>query len=54
MEGIIDLHHEIMFYLVIIVTFVLWMLLRIITLFNDKSMPKVHSKVTHHVLLECI
>jgi cytochrome c oxidase subunit 2 len=52
MEGIIDLHHEIMFYLVVIITFVLWMLVRIVILFNSKVMPKPYSSVTHHTNLE--
>ena len=37
MSGVIDLHHEIMFFLVIIVTFVLWMLVRIVILFKNQS-----------------
>jgi cytochrome c oxidase subunit 2 len=37
MSGVIDLHHEIMFFLVIIVTFVLWMLVRTVILFKTQS-----------------
>ena len=34
MEGIINFHHDLMYFLIIISTFVLWMLLRTIYLFN--------------------
>ena len=35
MEGIIDLHHEIMFYIILIVTFVFWMLVRVVMIFKE-------------------
>jgi cytochrome c oxidase subunit 1 len=51
MEGIIDLHHEVMFYIIIIIVFVLWMLIRIVMLFAEKeSLP--YSRLTHHDGLE--
>lgn len=52
-EGIIELHHDIMFFLVITVIFVLWMLIRIIWLF-DKDKNPIPSNVTHNVNLEII
>jgi cytochrome c oxidase subunit 2 len=52
MEGVIDLHHEIMFYIVVIIIFVLWMLVRIIMLFNSKDLALPYSNITHHVELE--
>jgi len=54
MDGIIDLHHEIMFYVILISIFVLWMILRIAYLFNSDSHPKVSSNLTRHVGLEII
>jgi len=54
MEGIIDLHHDIMFFLVLIIIFILWMLVRIIQRFSDKSNKKLPSTVTHHTTLEII
>lgn len=53
MEGIIELHHQVMFFLVMVVVFVLWMLSRIIILFNRHVNP-IPSNVTHNVLLEVI
>lgn len=62
MEGIIDLHHDAMFYVVLIITFVFYMLFMIIRLFTvwlpagrrqDYEQFKL-SKVTHHTLLEII
>jgi len=52
MDGIIDLHHEIMFYVIMISIFVLWMILRIASLFNSNIRPKVSSNLTRHVGLE--
>ena len=63
MEGIIDLHHDAMFYVVLIVTFVFWMLFVIVDLFTLPDMPPrgrvVHkgyllSKVTHNTPLEVV
>lgn len=55
MEGVIDLHHEIMFYLIIVVVFVFWMILRIVDLFEHEDwevgrQPDINA--THHVGLE--
>jgi hypothetical protein len=50
MEGVIDLHHEVMFYIIIIV-FVLWLLIRIVMLFaGNGSLP--YSRLTHHDKVE--
>jgi cytochrome c oxidase subunit 1 len=53
MEGIVELHHDIMYFLILVVIFVLWMLCRIILLFDNKINP-IPSKVTHNVQLEII
>lgn len=53
MEGIIDLHHEVFFFLVIILIAVTWVLFRIIWLFNSKKNPKP-IKFTHNTLLEVV
>jgi cytochrome c oxidase subunit 2 len=37
MEGIIDLHHEIMFYIILIVTLVFWLLVRTVILYKTDS-----------------
>jgi cytochrome c oxidase subunit 2 len=59
MEGIIDLHNDIMFYLVLISTFVLWMMVRIVMLFavreNDAAdATREVDPITHHTLLEVV
>jgi len=55
MEGIIDLHHDIMFFLVFISIFVLYMLLFAIIFFGEKrDSVRNTSTVTHHTLLEII
>jgi cytochrome c oxidase subunit II len=68
MEGIIDLHHDIMFFLIVISLFVSWMLIVIITNFNSKntkyfisgspgefaSYNNLPSKVIHNTRLEIV
>lgn len=53
MEGIIDLHHEIFFYLIVIFSLVSWILMRVLFSFNIKNNPKP-SKFTHNTLLEVV
>lgn len=53
MEGIINLHHDLMFFLVIIAVFVLWVLLRTVYLF-DRSRGHEPSKVVHGTVLEIV
>ena len=54
MEGIIDLHHDIMFFLVLIIVFILWMLARIVYYFGEHRNTKLPSTVFHHTTLEII
>lgn len=55
MEGIIDLHHDIMFFLIIIITVVLWLLSRIIWFFsNGKEAKNQLLQTTYHTNLEII
>jgi len=56
MERIIDLHHEIFFYLIILSIFVLWFLIRINFLFKYEItlVPVRPSRVTHNTKLEIL
>jgi hypothetical protein len=55
MEGIIDLHHDIMFYLVFISIFVLYLLVAVVVLFSEKENDtRDTSAVSHHTVLEVI
>jgi hypothetical protein len=48
MEGIVDLHHDVMFFLVIICIFVLYLLIRVAVLFRPSKnnfVKIVHGKV---------
>jgi len=60
MQGIIDLHHDIMFFLVFIIVFVMWMLGSIIVYFNEKTVQSwagnsyQASRVYHNAPLEII
>ena len=54
MEKIIDLHHDVQFFLIIIVIAVLWFLLRTIWLFNEANTETVRFSFEHHTSLELI
>lgn len=54
MEKIIDLHHDIQFFLIIIIVGVLWMLLRAIWLFNETNTRTTRYSFAHHTCLELI
>ena len=51
MQGIIDLHHDIMFFMVLILIFVMWMMGRCLQHFNEFSSP-VADDVTHGTVIE--
>jgi len=53
MEGVIELHHDIMYFLIVIIIFVSWMLIRIIQLFNQ-DLHAVPANITHNIELEII
>lgn len=54
MEKIVDLHHDVMFFLVVIVTFVTWMLGRTIYLYRRENTTTRRVSFTHHTRLEQI
>ena len=51
MQGIIDLHHDIMFFMVVILVFVLWMITRTLYHFHYKKNP-IPEKVIHGTAIE--
>lgn len=53
MEGIINLHHDLIFFLIIILIFITWLLVRALYLFNAKNNP-VPSNLTHGTLIELV
>jgi cytochrome c oxidase subunit 2 len=52
MEGIVDLHHDVMFFLVIICIFVLYLLLRVAVLFRQEKNNFI--KIVHGKVIEII
>ena len=55
MENIIDLHHDIVFFLVVIFTFVSWMLFRIILFFRTENFfVKRSLYLTHNTFIEIV
>lgn len=53
-EAIIKLHDHIMFYLIIVVTLVLWMLIAIVYKFNENKNKFSHKYMTHGTALEIV
>jgi cytochrome c oxidase subunit 2 len=53
MEGIVDLHHDICFFLITILILVLWLGARIVYSFHHTRMP-VPERFNHHTNLELI
>nr|YP_007890686.1 cytochrome c oxidase subunit II [Jakoba libera]AGH24180.1 cytochrome c oxidase subunit 2 [Jakoba libera] len=53
MEGIVDLHHDLMFFLVVIVVFVTWLLARVVIQFRSSVNP-VPSTTNHGTTIEII
>jgi cytochrome c oxidase subunit 2 len=55
MENIIDLHHDIVFFLIVIIVFTSWMMFRIIYLFNNTNTETERSLfLTHNTFIEII
>ena len=52
MEGIVDLHHDIMFFLTIICIFVLYLLVRVVIPFNKKE--NNFEKIVHGKVIEIV
>nr|YP_004927691.1 cytochrome c oxidase subunit 2 [Treubia lacunosa]AEH99738.1 cytochrome c oxidase subunit 2 [Treubia lacunosa]QIA60217.1 cytochrome c oxidase subunit 2 [Treubia lacunosa] len=53
MQGIIDLHHDIFFFLTVILIFVLWMLVRALWHFHCKRNP-IPERIVHGTTIEII
>nr|YP_010881094.1 cytochrome c oxidase subunit 2 [Moerckia flotoviana]QDE10612.1 cytochrome c oxidase subunit 2 [Pallavicinia lyellii]WIA66596.1 cytochrome c oxidase subunit 2 [Moerckia flotoviana] len=53
MQGIIDLHHDIFFFLIVISIFVLWMLVRALWHFHYKRNP-IPERIVHGTTIEII
>nr|BDC46345.1 cytochrome c oxidase subunit 2 [Gnetum hainanense] len=51
MQGIIDLHHDIFFFLILILVFVLWMLVRALWNFHYRRNP---IRIVHGTIIEII
>jgi len=54
MEAIIDLHHDVMFFLIVIGIFVLGMIFTIVRYFGVSNSSTVRSNFTHHQIWETI
>nr|YP_665704.1 cytochrome c oxidase subunit 2 [Mesostigma viride]AAL36743.1 cytochrome c oxidase subunit 2 [Mesostigma viride] len=54
MQGIIDLHHDIFFFLTAVTFFVIWMLARILFHFNEKKNPIPNYYLVHGSTLEIV
>lgn len=52
MEKIVDLHHDIMFFLVVIIVFVSYIMYAIIKYFGLQNRSSLRVSFSHHTLLE--
>jgi cytochrome c oxidase subunit 2 len=53
-EGIVDLHDQIVFYLIVILLGVSWMLTSVVRKFNSNKSAIVHKYYNHGTLIELI
>src|SRR3546814_70606 len=53
MEGIINFHNHLMFFMVFIAMFVFWMLSKILTSYTS-DVNKISEKFTHSTILEIV
>jgi len=54
MEGIVDLHHDIMFFLFIICIFVLYLLVRTVVMFRARAGHNMFNKIVHGKVIEIV
>lgn len=54
MEHMLELHHDIMWYVVLIVTFVLWVLICIVRLFSWSNKRTRRFSFQHHTIIEIV
>jgi cytochrome c oxidase subunit 2 len=54
MQGIIDLHHDILFFLITILTVVVWVGYRILYWFSFQKQELAPERINHHTRLELI
>jgi len=54
MEKIVDLHHDLMFFIIVIVVFVSWMLARLLHFYQVENTATPRVAFAHHTLLEKI
>ncbi len=54
MDKIIDLHNDIMVFLILILTFVLWILVKIVVHFNENNTATLRYSFEHHTNIERI
>ena len=54
MEKIVDLHHDVMFFLIAVVCFVSWILVRTIYFYREENRDTPRVSFTHHTRLEQI
>lgn len=54
MQGVIDFHHDLFFFLIVIMTFVFWLLVKVIFTFNSFSNKNVVKVINYGTIIEII
>jgi cytochrome c oxidase subunit 2 len=54
MQGIIELHHDLFFFLIIVLSFVFWLLFKILFTFNSVSNKIITKTINYGTILEIV
>jgi cytochrome c oxidase subunit 2 len=54
MQGIIELHHDLFFFLIIVLTFVFWLLFKILFSFNSTSNKIITKTISYGTIIEVV
>jgi cytochrome c oxidase subunit 2 len=54
MQGIIELHHDLFFFLIIVLSFVFWLLFKIIFIFNSVSNKVITKTINYGTIIEIV
>lgn len=54
MQGIIELHHDLFFFLIIVLSFVFWLLFKILFVFNSVSNKVITKTINYGTIIEIV
>lgn len=54
MQGIIELHHDLFFFLIVVLSFVFWLLFKILFVFNSVSNKVITKTISYGTIIEVV